>query len=161
MRDLQARIPGAPSFKYKEFVRSDVAIRLGINNIPTDEEWEKIELLAVMVLQPVRNHFGRIKITSGFRAKKLNKAIGGSTTSNHCRGEASDIEPLEEGVTLLDVIKWIYENLEFRTLILEFPLDGWIHVDYREGGNLKRLKLKDRNHNYQNVSIDYLEELYL
>lgn len=161
MRDLQARIPGAPSFKYKEFVKSDAATRLGINNIPTDEEWEKIELLAVMVLQPVRNHFGRIRITSGFRAKKLNKTIGGSTTSNHCRGEASDIEPLEEGVTLLDVIKWIYENLEFRTLILEFPPDGWVHVVYREGGNLKRLKLKDRNHNYQNVSIDYLEELYL
>lgn len=160
MRNLESRIPGAPDFKYKEFIKSDTALRLGINNMPTDEEWEKIKLLAVMVLQPVRNQFGRIRITSGFRSKELNKSIGGSINSNHCKAEASDIEPLEEGVTLLDVIKWIYKNLEFRTLTLEFPLDGWVHVDYREGANIKMLKLKDKNHNYENVTIEYLEELY-
>jgi len=160
LRNLKNRIPGAPNFKYGEFIKSDVATRFGIINMPSDEEWEKIELLAVMVLQPVRNHFGRIRITSGFRSKKLNKTIGGSETSNHCRGEASDIEPLEEEVTLLDIIKWIYNNLEFRTLILEFPPDGWVHVDYRENSNIKRLRLKDKDHNYKDVTIEYLEKLY-
>lgn len=160
MRDLTERIPGAPSFKYGEFVRSDTAARLGIENSPNDEQWRSIERLAFRVIQPVRNRYGPIKITSGYRSQELNEAIGGSKYSNHCRGEASDIEPVSGYIRLINVIKFIYDNLEFRTLIAEYFPDGWIHVDYREGGNIKRLKLKDKDHNYDTVGIDELMDLY-
>ena len=159
MRSLNGKIPGAKNFRYKEFIKSDTSIRLGIDNIPTDDHWENIEKLAVNVLQPAREALGRIRITSGYRSKELNAAIGGSEYSNHCRGEAADIESGEE-VSLMELLEWIYSNCQFRTLILEYPLHGWCHVDYREGGNLKRLKLKDENHNYKMVSLNYVKELY-
>jgi len=160
MKDLNKTLPGAPSFKYKEFIRSDTAIRKGINNIPGPNEWACIESLAKNVLQPLRNAIGPLKINSGYRSPELNVAIGGSATSNHCRGEASDIEPAKNQVSLLTVIEWLDKNVEFRTAILEFPPDGWVHVDYREGGNTKTIKLKDRKHNYTLVSIEELKKLY-
>jgi hypothetical protein len=160
MRNLYNKIPGAPNFRYREFVRSQTATRLGINNVPGDKEWYNLEKLAVRVLQPVRNRFGSIKITSGFRSEELNTAIGGSKYSNHCRGEAADIEPVSGDIKLIEIIKFINDTLEFRTLIAEYFPEGWIHVDYREGGNLKRLKLKDKDHNYTEVDIDYLMGLY-
>ena len=160
MRNLNDKIPGAPNFQYREFVRSDTAIRKGIVNMPNEVEWENIERLAVNVLQPVRDQFGSIRITSGFRSKELNVAIGGSETSNHCRGEASDIEPIQTNISLLDIVIFIHDNLYYRNMIAEFLPDGWIHVDYRKGQNIKRLKLKDKKHNYTEVSLQYLKELY-
>jgi zinc D-Ala-D-Ala carboxypeptidase len=160
MINLEDKIPGAESFKYKEFTRSTFAIRKGINNIPNAKQWYNIEKLAVNILQPVRNQFGMIKITSGFRTIELNKLIGGSPTSNHCRGEAADIEPLVPGLHLLDLVEFIYNYLEFRTIILEYPKEnGWVHVDYREGGNLKNLKLKDYHHDYEDVALSDLLKL--
>lgn len=160
MVDLNKKITGAKNFRYKEFIKSDVAIRLGIDNIPNDEQWKNIEKLTVNVLQPIRNKFGQIRITSGFRSVELNQAIGGSRYSNHCRAEASDVEPIDDGIKLIDIMEYIVENLEFRTVILEYPTAGWLHVDYREGGNLKRIKLKDRDHNYKTVSMEYIKKLY-
>jgi len=161
MRNLKDRIPGAPTdFRYEEFVRSETAARLGIENIPNDEQWERIELLASRVLQPVRNRFGPIKITSGFRCPELNVKIGGSANSNHCLGEAADIEPVYSGVKLVDIVKYIHDNLDFRTIIAEYFPVGWVHVDFREGGNTKVLMLKDKNHNYVVISIDELMRLY-
>jgi len=166
---LNSKIPGAPNFKYKEFVKSDTATRLGIVNTPNKEQWQNIERLAVNVLQPIRDKFGSIRITSGFRSEELCIAVGSFSmvngkrivTSNHARGEASDIEPATRGVTLMDVVEWAYNNLEFRTIICEyFDRDGWIHIDYRENGNLHRLKLKDADHNYENIDLDYLNKLY-
>jgi len=160
-RRLNDKVKGAPNFTYKEFVQSNTATRKGIKNIPGDKEWERIEALAKNVLQPVREKFGPIRINSGYRSPELNVAIGGSTTSNHCRGEASDIEPWnEDKVTLFEMLEWMYNNLKFRTLILEYPPGGWIHVDYRLGANDKILKLKDKKHNYEKVDIDYLRKLY-
>lgn len=159
MRDLNSKIPGAPNFRYREFIRSQTASRLDIENIPSAEQWANLERLAVRVLQPVRNRFGAIRITSGYRSEQLNVEIGGSPYSNHCRGEAADFEP-GFSVKLIDVISFIHDNLEFRNLIAEYFPWGWIHVDYREGSNIKRLKLKDSEHNYKEVSIDYLRRLY-
>ena len=94
----------------------------------------------------------------------MNVKIGGSTTSNHCRGEAADIKPVEEGVTLIDVLCWTDENLKYRELIAEyFTTDnsgGWIHVAYRQDNNINKLKLKDANHNFKQVSIDYIKSIY-
>jgi len=160
MRNLNKKIPGAPNFKYKEFIKSDTAIRFGVDNNPNEQQWENIEDLAVNILQPIREKFGRIRITSGFRCKRLNVLIGGSTSSNHCKGEASDIEPLEDGVSLFDILEFIVKDLEFRNVILEFPPGGWVHVDYREDGNSKILKLKDRTHNYVKISLKGIRDLY-
>lgn len=158
--NLKDKIPGAENFTYGEFVKSDVAIRYGLKNIPTEEQWKKIEKLATRVIQPIRNKFGQIRITSGFRSVDLCLLIKSSHKSNHTKGEAADIEPYNPSIPLLDIVKWIYNNLEFRTLILEYAPDGWIHIDYREGENIKRLQLKDDNHNYVNVDIKYLENIY-
>ena len=160
MVDLNSSIPGARNFKYREFIRSDIAIRKGIDNVPAEWQWDNIERLAVNVLQPVRDYFGRIRITSGFRSKELNMSIGGSEYSNHCRGEASDIEPVNSNIKLFSIINFIYGELKFRNLILEFPLYGWIHIDYRKGANSRKLKLKDATHNYEEVSINYLRGNY-
>jgi zinc D-Ala-D-Ala carboxypeptidase len=160
LRDLNAKIPGATNFKYGELIRSDTASRFGITNLPDEQIWQNLEVLAKNVIQPIRTHFGPIRINSGFRSSEVNVKIGGSTTSNHCRGEAADIEPYFAQATLVEVIEWVVENLEFRTVILEYPPDGWVHIDYRIGGNLQRLKLKDPTHNYTSATIDYIKMLY-
>jgi zinc D-Ala-D-Ala carboxypeptidase len=160
MRNLNDKIPGAPNFQYKEFVKSQTALRRGIKNEPNEEQWRAIEKLAVNVLQPVRDRFGRIRITSGFRSVELCLAVGSSKYSNHARGQAADIEPVAEGTRMIDVVEYIYNSLDFRTLIMEYFPTGWIHVDYREGGNLKRLKLKDKNHDYEDITLDEALRLY-
>lgn len=160
MRNLYDYIPGAPNFQYREFIRSNTATRYNINNTPNETQWQKIEKVSTNILQPVRKKFGPIRITSGFRSPELCILIGSSIHSNHTRGEAVDFEPVNTSINMLDIVKFIYLNFEFRTLIFEYPPEGWIHVDYRTGGNLKRLKLKDSKHNYDNVSLDYLTSLY-
>lgn len=160
-RNLDDKIPRALNFRYKEFVKSDTAIRRSINNIPTTEKcWENIEKLAINVLQPARNALGRIRITSGYRSLELNVAIGGSSGSLHSSGCAADLEPLEEGVSLLDILEWIHNNCKFRELIYEFPPAGWVHCAYVEGYNDRKLKLKDKNHNYTVVTMEYIKKLY-
>jgi hypothetical protein len=160
MRNLNKKIPGAPNFRYKEFIKSDVALRKNIINIPNEKQWRNIEKLAVNILQPIRNEFGSIRITSGFRSIELCLAIGSFKWSNHAKGEAADVEPFDDNVKLVDIMEYRVENLEFRTVIAEWFPGGWVHSDYREGGNLKRIKLKDKNHHYKTVSMEYIRKLY-
>jgi hypothetical protein len=152
-------IPGALNFTYKEMIKSETALRKGIENIPNEYQILNIQLLAQEVLQPLRNEFGPIKINSGFRCEELNIAIGGSPNSNHCRGEAADINLLSN-ISLMIIINIIYKYLEFDELIAEYFPYGWIHVSYRDQINRKRLKLKDKLHNYKIIDIDYLNYLY-
>ena len=161
IRDLNATIPGAPNFRYREFVRSDIATRLGISNIPNKDQWRNIEVLARNVLQPIRNKFGGIKITSGFRSEALNSAINGSSVSKHCNGEAADIEPFDPNISLIEMIGWIHRNLGYYDLIGEYLPDGWIHIAYRKGDNTKKLKIKDSKHNYKYVTIEEIKKLYI
>ncbi len=160
-RDLKATIPGASNFTYGEFVKSATAKKHGIPNTPSEEHWRCLEKLAVNVLQPLREKFGPIRITSGYRSPALCEKIGSGKNSNHARGQAADIEPCSANITLLRMLEWIHDNLEFRELIAEnFPA-GWIHVAYREGGNFKTLKLKDQDHNYAEMGMKYIRELYM
>ena len=147
MRNLNDRIPGAKNFKYKEYVYSQTAMRLGIDNIPKYEiTWLNIERVAVNVAQPIREEFGRIRILSGYRSYLLNIKIGGSQYSNHCLGEAIDIEPIEPGVSLLQIMNFIQDNLIWRWMIAEYFPDGWIHIDFRRKSNIQKVKLKDHLH---------------
>ena len=131
------------NFSLSEMTKSETALRQGLDNIPGDEEIENLRKLAENVLQPIREAYGRgVKVNSGFRHPDVNAAVGGSRTSDHCKGQAADIEI--PGVANADLAQWISENLEFRQLILEFytpgvPDSGWVHVSYVEGDNKKQV----------------------
>ncbi len=130
-----------------EVTRSETAKRKGISNTPTAEHLENFKILAENVFEKIRAHFGvPIHISSGYRSKELNDAIGGSQTSQHSKGQAIDIDMdgSSSGVTNADVYNFIKDNLEFDQLIWEFGTDknpDWVHVSYVNGPNRKQ-KLK-------------------
>jgi len=132
------------NFTLEEFTRSQTAIRQNIDNTPTEEHSENLKLLCEMILQPVRDHFGPIAINSGYRGVVLNKTIGGSFKSQHCQGQAADIEC--PGTGNRHVADWISDNCTFDQLILEFhtpgiPDSGWVHVSFNRGSNrMQRLR---------------------
>jgi len=125
-------------------LKSEYALRHGIKNEPDQEQLNNLTQLAQKVLQPVRDAFKKgVKVNSGLRVPELNKAIGGSPTSDHCKGQAADIEI--PGVSNYALAKWISENLDFTQVILEFytqgvPDSGWVHVSY-DAANLKKQAL--------------------
>ena len=129
------------NFTLQEYIKSQTALRQGIDNTPSDEHLASAKKLFEMVVQPVRDHFGVTVINSGYRGPALNAAVGGSATSQHCRGEAVDIEC--PGTPNYDVALWIEQNLDYDQLILEFytpgiPDSGWVHVSYKSEGNRKQ-----------------------
>jgi zinc D-Ala-D-Ala carboxypeptidase len=130
-----------------EVTRSDSAKRNGIDNTPTAEHLENFKLLAEKVFEPIRLHFKEpIFISSGYRSEALNKFIKGSSSSQHCKGEAIDIDMdgSKGGVTNKMVFDFIVSRLDFDQLIWEFGTDSnpdWVHVSYTKGKNRKQ-KLK-------------------
>ena len=123
------------NFTLQELIKSDTAIRLDINNNPNSGQIEKLKALCENILQPVRDHFGRVKVTSGFRSEQLCIKIGSSVNSQHAKAEAADFECV--GVDNAEVADWIKMNCTTDQLILEFytpgePNSGWIHASYIE-----------------------------
>ena len=122
------------NFTLKELTKSDTAIRKGISNEPNTDEIEKLKLLCETILQPVRDKFGPVTVTSGYRSPELCQAIGSSVNSQHTKAEAVDFEV--EGVDNADVAYWIKDNIpNWDQMILEFytpgqPNSGWIHASY-------------------------------
>ena len=129
-----------------EVIRSETAKRKGISNMPTPEHIENFKKLAENVFQPIRDHFGvPIYISSGYRSKALNKAIGGSLTSQHCQGEAIDIDMDGTSITNKQIFDFIKDNLVFDQMIWEFGTDknpGWVHVSYESTGKQRKQILK-------------------
>ena len=131
------------NFSLSELTRSQTATRKGIVNQPDDEQLANLVALCENVLQPIRDHFGTsVRISSGLRVPELNAAIGGSTTSDHCKGMAADIEvpPIDN----LELARWVEgSGLAFRQLILEYydgtPDSGWIHVSYDPADNKRQV----------------------
>jgi hypothetical protein len=115
-------------------VYSTTATRRGIDNTPNDEQLSNMELIAKKVFEPLRKYVGGpIKINSFFRCPKLNKAIGGSSKSQHCHGQAIDIDDTFGVVANSDMYNYIKNNLDFDQLIWEFGDDdnpNWVHVSY-------------------------------
>jgi hypothetical protein len=132
------------NFSLKELTKSDTATRLGIDNTPDAETIDNLKTLCDKVLQPVREHFGKsVTVNSGYRSPESNAAVGGSKTSDHCRGYAADIEIA--GVANAELAQWIMDNLDYTQLILEFytqgiPDSGWVHVSY-DANHLKKQEL--------------------
>lgn len=129
------------NFTLSELTKSETALRKGLDNEPTQDVIAALQTLAVNVLQPVRNHYGRsVKVNSGYRSPEVNASVGGSKTSDHCKGQAADIEIV--GVANADLAAYIRDELQFTQLILEFytpgvPDSGWVHVSY-DPANLKK-----------------------
>ena len=119
------------NFTLKELTKSDYAIRNGIPNEPNMDQIVKLKELCQKILQPVRNNFGPVTVTSGFRSPKLCLAIGSSLNSQHAEGAAADFEV--PGVDNANVAYWIKDNIEeWDQMILEFytpgePNSGWVH----------------------------------
>ena len=132
------------NFTLSEMTKSETALRHDMDNSPPQEITSNLQALAVHVLQPVRNHFARgVKVNSGYRSPDVNAKVGGSRTSDHCRGMAADIEI--PGVPNHELAEWIRSNLLFTQVILEFytqgvPDSGWVHVSY-DHENLKKQAL--------------------
>ena len=123
----------------KEATRSNTAERLGINNFPDNDTLVNMQELAENIFEPLRRHVNSpIYITSFYRSPELNKAIGGSESSQHCEGKAIDIDDVYSKVTNAVMFDYIKNNLDFDQLIWEFGDDNnpsWVHVSYNVSGN--------------------------
>jgi hypothetical protein len=122
------------NFSLKELTTSETATRKGLDNTPNEAVTANLKTLAENILQPVREHYGKsVKVNSGYRSPEVNASVGGSKTSDHCKGQAADIEIT--GVANGDLAKYIADNYKFTQVILEFytqgiPDSGWVHVSY-------------------------------
>ena len=140
--DLKQKL--SANFSLSELIKSETALRNGLDNTPTQQVVDNLRTLCENVLQPVREGYGvAVKVNSGYRAPDVNAAVGGSRTSDHCKGQAADIEI--PGVPNAELAEWIKDNLEFTQLILEFytpgiPDSGWVHVSF-DANNLKKQAL--------------------
>ena len=131
-------------FKLNEFTKSETAIRKRIDNTPGPAHASNLQKVCEKILEPVRKHFGKpVRINSGYRGAALNAAVGGSSKSQHCNGEAVDFEI--DGLANPTLAKWVADNCEFDQIILEFydpkegPNSGWVHASYSEGKNRKQI----------------------
>jgi zinc D-Ala-D-Ala carboxypeptidase len=119
---------------YKEGVYSRTAERLGLKNDPSDAHLANMKLIAEKVFEPLREHVGGpIKINSFYSGPELNAAIGGSAKSQHCHGQAIDIDDTFGHATNAEMFYWIQQNLDFDQMIWEFGTDenpNWVHVSY-------------------------------
>ena len=147
------------NFTLSELTKSETALRHDMDNTPGEKEIENLKRLAEKVLQPVREHYQKgVKCNSGYRAPAVNQKVGGSPTSDHCKGQAADIEI--PGIPNADLAQWITENLDFTQVILEFytqgvPDSGWVHVSY-DPENLKKQALTAVKQNGKTVYLNGL-----
>jgi len=128
------------NFVLSEVIRSNTAKRLGIDNEPRKEHLENIQRLITNLIQPMRDELGPIRITSGYRNPNLNRAIGGSSKSQHCKGEALDLQFWKEGQMFnKEIYDWVLESgLPFDQLINEFDF-AWVHLSLKQKGNRKQV----------------------
>ena len=145
-----------------EVTRSESAKRNGISNMPTAEHIANFKLLAEKIFEPIRNHFRvPIMISSGYRSKELNASLkGASLTSQHCSGEAIDIDMdgSPHGVTNRMVFDYIKDNLIFDQLIYEFGdanNPDWVHVSYESTGNQRKQVLRATRSNGKTAYSPY------
>ena len=128
---------------YKEATKSVTANRLGIENTPDEDIIATMKVTCKCVFEPIREHFNQpIYISSFYRSPELNTAIGGSKKSQHCKGEAIDIDDVYGDTKNSQIFEYIKDNLDYDQLIWEFGDDqnpSWVHVSYRLGNNRRRV----------------------
>ena len=163
MRDWKNKI--SDNISYTEATKSRTAIKYNINNKPSNDILEKMKIAANKIFEPLREHFGvPIAVTSFYRSKGLNKKIGGSTTSQHCKGEALDIDADVLGlITNKQIFDYIKNNLEFDQLIWEYGTNkepDWVHVSYSEGRNRCKILKTYKEKNWHGQTITKYKTIY-
>ena len=138
------------NFSLKEMTASQTADRHGISNNPSEDHMDNLKKLCENILQPIREHYGKVvSVSSGYRSPELCVKIGSSLKSQHAKGQAADFEIF--GLANAELAKYIIDKLNFDQLILEFhnpeePNSGWIHCSYRsDGENRKQILRAYRN----------------
>ena len=127
------------NFSLLELTKSQTAERKGIDNTPSPTHRDNLKSLCARILQPIRDHFGKVvSVSSGYRSPELCTAIGSKITSQHAKGQAADFEIY--GLSNQELANYIKENLDYDQLILEYwtpesPNNGWIHCSYNSEGN--------------------------
>ena len=142
-----------------EVIRSETAKRNGISNKPNPRHLENLKIIAGNIFQPIRNFFQRaIHLSSGYRSEELNAFIKGSASSQHCTGEALDIDMDGTEVTNKEIFDYIKDNLEFDQLIWEFGTNDnpdWVHVSYKASGKQRKQILKATKVKGKTVYVPY------
>jgi hypothetical protein len=130
------------SFTLNELTKSQEAIRLEIDNAPSEEHILNLKILCENILQPIRDFYGMpLSVSSGYRSAALCEAVGSSSKSQHTKGQAADFEIFS--IANKELADWITANLEYDQCILEFwnenePNSGWVHCSYSTNGNRKQ-----------------------
>ena len=146
------------NFVLSEITRSNTARRLGISNEPSKEHLANMQVLITELIQPMRDALGPIRISSGYRSPQLNRAIGGSKKSQHCKGQALDLQFWKEGqMCNEEIYKWVLKSgVKFDQMINEFDF-AWIHISLKESKNrsmvLEAYKDKDGDTAYKVADI--------
>ena len=122
------------SFNYNEFIYSDTATKNKIQNVPSPDQIENGKALFKHVINPLREKYGEIRITSAYRNQELNNLVGGVDDSQHMTGQAVDIQTPQ--ISRYEVANWIIDNLEFDQLIVE---PTWLHISYSRTKNRKEV----------------------
>ena len=128
------------NFVLSEITRSNTAKRLGIDNGPSKKHLQNIQRIVTNLIQPMRDSIGPIRISSGYRNPNVNRAIGGSSKSQHCKGEALDLQFWNDGkISNKEIYDWVLRsNVEFDQMINEFDF-AWIHISLKKEGNRKQV----------------------
>jgi len=127
------------NFTLPEIIHSNTAKRLGINNAPNKEHLKNMQVLVKDLIQPMRDVLGPIRISSGYRNPELNRAIGGSSKSQHCKGEALDLQYWSKGkMCNKEIYDWVIKSgIEFDQMINEFDY-SWIHISLKSNGKNRK-----------------------
>ena len=128
------------NFVLSEVTRSNTAKRLGIDNAPKNNHLKSMQRIISELAQPLRDALGPIRITSGYRSPELNRAIGGSSKSQHCKGQALDLQFWKDGqMCNKEIYDWVLKSdIEFDQMINEFDY-AWIHISLKEKKNRKQV----------------------
>ena len=127
------------NFTLPEIIHSNTAKRLGINNAPNKEHLKNMQVLVRDLIQPIRDFLGPIRISSGYRNPELNRTIGGSSKSQHCKGEALDLQYWSKGeMCNKEIYDWVIKSgIEFDQMINEFDY-SWIHISLKSNGKNRK-----------------------
>ena len=146
------------NFILSEITRSNTAKRLGIDNGPDKNHLRSIQRLITNLIQPMRDALGPIRISSGYRNPNVNRAIGGSTKSQHCKGEALDLQFWKDGkICNKEIYDWVLSSdVEFDQMINEFDF-SWIHISLKKEDNrnqvLEAYKDEDNDTKYKYAEV--------
>lgn len=154
-RNIEDFVNPLSKIKYKDCISSDIAVRHNITNVPSEEQWQNIELLVEKIIDPLMRKFTDINIISFFRTPILSAIMGSSTSSNHCKGCAIDFYFNENNKIVLE---YIVKNLIFHELIFSEIANSWIHISFKDNSRAKTIKIKDQTNKTNKINLeDFLE----